>query len=122
MIAKRGAVAQASIRISVQNGFHVNSNAPNESYLIPLRLTWTPGPLAAVEVSYPKPRDEKYEFSAKPLSVFTGDFNVIVKFKTPANAAAGPGVLLGKLRYQACSDKECFPPKTVDVKLPYQVQ
>lgn len=122
MAAKRGAEAQANIRVSIQNGFHVNSNAPNESYLIPLRLTWMPGPLEPAGIQYPKPRDEKYEFSAKPLSVFTGDFDVVSKFKVPANAPVGPGVLMGKLRYQACSNKECFPPKTVEVKLPFQVR
>ena len=30
--------------------------------------------------------------------------------------------MAGKLRYQACNNKACFPPKTVEVKLPVQVQ
>jgi hypothetical protein len=28
----------------------------------------------------------------------------------------------GKLRYQASNNSMCFPPKTVDVKLPVEVQ
>ena len=122
LVAKRGAVAQAKIAISVQPGYHVNSNTPSDSYLIPLRLTWTPGALEPAEVAFPKPSMEKYEFSDKPLSVFTGNFDLVAKFKTPANAPMGPGVLLGKLRYQACNDHACFPPKSVEVRLPYQVQ
>jgi len=31
-------------------------------------------------------------------------------------------ILPGKLRYQACNNTMCFPPKTVDVKLPVEVQ
>jgi hypothetical protein len=65
---------------------------------------------------------EKYEFSEKPLSVFTGNIELISNFKVAANAPAGPGVAVGQLRYQACSDKACFPPKTVEVTLPYQIQ
>ena len=65
---------------------------------------------------------EKYEFSDKPLSVFTGDFDLVAKFKVPAGAPRGPGIMLGKLRYQACNNKACYPPKTVDVNVPYQVQ
>ncbi len=120
--AKRGATVQARLKISLQPGFHVNSNTPSEDYLIPLKLTWTPGPLESPAVSYPKPQMEKYEFSDKPISVFTGDFDLNTTFKVPANAPVGPAMMAGKLRYQACNNKSCFPPKTVEVKLPVQVQ
>jgi hypothetical protein len=65
---------------------------------------------------------EKYEFSDKPLSVFTGDFDLIAKFKAPADARQGPGIMIGKLRYQACNNHSCFPPKSVEVRLPYTIQ
>jgi hypothetical protein len=29
---------------------------------------------------------------------------------------------VGKLHYQACNDRACFPPKTVEVTVPYQIQ
>jgi len=120
---KRGAAVQAKIPLVVDAGFHVNSNAPNEEYLIPLKLTWkATGALEAGQVVYPKPVQEKYEFSEKPLSVFTGKFEVTANFKVAANAPAGPGVAAGQLRYQACNDKACFPPKTIEVSVPYSVQ
>lgn len=122
IVVKRGAAAEARIAVSVQPGFHVNSNTPSDSFLIPLRLTWTPGGLDAGQVAFPKPSMEKYEFSEKPLSVFTGNFDLVAHFKAPANAPTGPGILLGKLRYQACNDHSCFPPKSVEVRLPYQIQ
>ena len=104
LVAKRGASAEAKIAVSIQPGFHVNSNTPNDAYLIPLKLTWTSGgALEAGTVIFPKPQMEKYEFSDKPLSVFTGDFDLIAKFKVPAEASQGPGIMLGKLRYQACN-------------------
>ena len=31
-------------------------------------------------------------------------------------------VAAGQLRYQACNDKACFPPKTVEINIPYSVQ
>jgi Disulphide bond corrector protein DsbC len=120
--AKRGATAVARLKVSLQSGYHVNSNTPSDEYLIPLKLTWTPGPLESPSVSYPKPQMEKYEFSDKPLSVLTGNFELNTTFKVPANAPVGPSVMAGKLRYQACNNKACFPPKTADVKLPVQVQ
>jgi hypothetical protein len=120
--AKRNADVTAKIDVSIAAGYHVNSNAPHEAYLIPLRLTWIAAPLTVETVIFPKARDEKYSFSEEPLSVFTGNFEIATKFKVPADALNGPAILAGKLRYQACNNTMCFPPKTVEVKLPVEVQ
>lgn len=119
--AKAGAEVPVKIVAQLKPGYHCNSDKPSEDYLIPLKLTWTPAPLEVAEVVYPKPQMEKYAFSEKPLSVYTGDFDIITKFKVPASAPPGPAVLTGKLRYQACTDRMCLPPKTVDVSLPITV-
>jgi thiol:disulfide interchange protein DsbD len=122
LVAKRGSTATAKLDISLGSGYHVNSNAPHEDYLIPLKLTWTAAPLEVAEVGYPKGHDEKYQFSERPLSVYTGTVEIATKFKVPADAASGMSILLGKLRYQACNDRMCFPPKTVEVKLPVEIR
>jgi thiol:disulfide interchange protein DsbD len=119
---QRGAELTAKIAVLLGEGYHVNSNAPHEAYLIPLRLTWTPAPLEVETLTYPKARDEKYPFSDQPLAVFTGNFEIATKFKVPADAVSGPAILLGKLRYQACNSNMCFPPKTVEVKLPVEIR
>lgn len=108
--------------VTLKSGYHVNSNTPSESYLIPLRLSWDAGPLETVGVVFPKPHLEKYEFSATPLSVFTGNFELVSKFKVAAGAPTGPGMALGKLRYQACNNNSCLPPKVLEIKLPVVIQ
>lgn len=125
VVGKRNAAVQVKIPLAVETGYHVNSDKPNEEYLIPLKLTWEKSAMGALEggtTVYPKAAQEKYDFDEKPLSVFTGNFDLTVNFKVAANAPAGPGVAAGKLRYQACSNKACYPPKTVDINVPYQVQ
>ena len=122
MVVKRGAAVAVKTAVLLKSGYHVNSNTPSEKYLIPLRLTWEPSALEAVEVVFPKPHMEKYEFSSIPLSVFTGDFELVTRFKVSANATNGPGMALGKLRYQACNNNSCLPPKTVEIRLPVVVQ
>jgi DsbC/DsbD-like thiol-disulfide interchange protein len=107
--------------LDLRPGYHVNSNTPSDEYLIPLRLTWNPGPLEASGFTFPQPRMEKYSFSEKPLSVFTGDFQIVTHFKASANAAPGPATLTGKLRYQACNNSMCLPPKTLDVSLQAEI-
>ena len=63
-----------------------------------------------------------YPFSPKPVSVFTGEFQVVTRFKVDSGATPGPGVLIGKLRYQACSDDTCYRPATVEIRLPYEIR
>src|SRR3954470_20923742 len=113
---KRNEVVAADFTLQLKSGYHVNSNTPSDEFLIPLRFTWTNGAAEAGEVTFPKPQMEKYQFSEKPLSVFTGDFKVQSKFKLLST-----GTVTGKLRYQACSDKACLPPRTLDVKVPVEV-
>ncbi len=122
VVVKRGGTAEARLDVTLQSGYHVNSNMPSEEYLIPLRLRWEPGPLAAVDVQYPKPKLENYSFSQKPVSVFTDKFQIVTKLSAQPSAPPGPGIMTAKLRYQACTDDRCFPPRTLEVKIPYTIQ
>jgi thiol:disulfide interchange protein DsbD len=120
VVVKKGAAVDVKLMATLNEGFHLNSHTPTEDYLIPLTLKWD-GPLEAVDVVYPKPQMEKYSFDDKPLSVLTGQFSLVTKFKAPATASLGPVTLNGKIRYQACNNNSCFAPKTVPVTLTVQV-
>jgi len=95
----------------------VNSDTPSDEYLIPLKLTWNPGPPESTQVVFPAPKFERFSFSEQPISVFSVAFNVIVRFKTTASAAAGPVEITGKISYQACNDRECLVPKDIDLAI-----
>jgi hypothetical protein len=120
VVVKKGATVDVKLTATLNEGFHLNSHTPTEDYLIPLTLKWEGG-LEAVDVVYPKPQMETYSFDPKPLSVLTGQFPLVTKFKAPATASAGPVTLNGKIRYQACNSNSCFAPKTVPVTLNVQV-
>lgn len=118
----RGSVAVVTLKAVLPPGFHANSNTPTDTYLIPLTLKWTGGPLQSDGITYPKPSQEKYSFSDKPLSVVTGEFSISTKFKVPADAPTGASAQNGTLRYQACNDRMCFAPKTVPVTLSLNIE
>jgi DsbC/DsbD-like thiol-disulfide interchange protein len=119
--AKAGAPVEVKLSLELRTGYHCNSNKPSDDYLIPLKLTWAPGPLEAPEVIYPAPQMEKYTFSETPLSVYTGNFDLVTKFKVSASAAPGQVMATAKLRYQSCTDRMCLPPKTIDVTVPIDI-
>ncbi|MCC6861386.1 MAG: hypothetical protein IT158_22650 [Bryobacterales bacterium] len=118
----RKETVELRVPVVLRGGYHVNSNTPSEDYLIPLRLTWDKGPLEVVDITYPKPTFEKYRFSARPLSVFTGNFEIATRFKAAPGSAPGPAVAVGKLRYQACNESSCLPPRTIEVRAPVQIK
>lgn len=122
LVARRNETVTAEFRIQLRNGYHVNSNTPADRYLIPLRFTWLPGPAQVLDVQFPAPKLEKFEFSQKPVSVFDGDFKVTAKVKLAAAPPPGPLKLAGKMRYQACNDKMCLPPRTLDVSVPIELR
>jgi len=121
VVAKAGTEVPVKVRVHVSPGYHLQSNTPSDEYLIALRLTWMPGALESPQVTFPKPQMEKYSFSEKPLSVFSGDFEINTRFKVSASAAPGTVALTGKLRYQACNDRMCLAPKTIDVTQPVEI-
>jgi len=123
IVAKRGTSQTVDFTVQVKNGFHVNSNTPSDEFLIPLKFTFAPdGPVQVEGIEYPKPSMEKLEFSPKPVSVFQGEFRARARIKAPANAPSGTTQLSGKLRYQACNDRMCLPPRTLDVKVPVEIR
>jgi hypothetical protein len=115
--AKIGGTVEVSVPLSLQEGYHVNSNHPSDEYLIPLKLTWSKGALEPAETVYPKPTLHKVQSEPKPLSVYSGNFELIAKFNVPATAVTGPVGMNGKLKYQACNDKMCLAPKDLDVNV-----
>lgn len=119
--AKPAATVRVSVAATIDEGFHVNSDKPNDPYLIPLKLTWNPGALEKPSLTYPKPETAKLPFSQKPVTIYTGSFVIDTQFKVASNAKPGPGEITGKLRFQACNDHECLIPRTIDVIVPLEI-
>ncbi|MFL6354773.1 MAG: protein-disulfide reductase DsbD domain-containing protein [Bryobacteraceae bacterium] len=118
--AKPGTAVVETLKVVVQPGFHVNSDKPKDEFVIPLKLTWTDGPLEAKSTSYPSP--EEIQVGGEKLTVFTGTFNIRTDFKVPEHAQLGTATMTGKLRYQACNNQMCFRPTTLDLRVPVVIE
>lgn len=116
--AQRGRMLQAAVVIEIPGGYHVNSNRPNSKYLIPTSVTLDPRDGVQVGgVRYPRAILRSFSFSDQKLSVFEGRAVMRFSVTVPANFPYGKLELKAKVRYQSCSDKECYPPVTRDVSL-----
>ena len=121
VVAKAGSTLEVKLPLQLRDGYHMNSNMPPDPYLVPLRLTWETGPFTGAEVVYPKPSLRKVEFFPGPLPVYSGRLELVTRFKVAASVTPGLVNVPGKIRYQACNDRMCLPPKTLDFTLPVSV-
>jgi thiol:disulfide interchange protein DsbD len=112
-----GATVRAALEVSLPEGFHVQSNKPRDASLIPTRLTFTPPKgITVKEVVFPPAVDLKQVGADQPLAVFERAFAIGVVFSIAPTAARGDVIVPGQLRYQACNDAVCFPPKNADAE------
>jgi hypothetical protein len=119
VVAKAGTSIDQTLKITVRDGYHVNSDKPKDEFIIPLKLSWA-GPVEVKQVVFPKA--EEIDVNGQKLTVFTGSFPIRTQLLIPSNAPKGKSTITGKLRYQACSNEMCLRPMTVDVALPITIE
>jgi hypothetical protein len=120
LVAHAGSTVTETLSVNVASGYHVNSDKPKDEFLIPLKLTWSNGPLQARKVTYPAA--EQVKVGTDTLNVFTGTFPIATEFQVSPQATPGLAMLQGKLRYQACDNQSCKRPATLDVQIPLSIQ
>ena len=117
----KGKAAKATVVLSLPSGLHANSNRPGSEYAIPTTVRASATGVKIGAVSYPRGHNRKFEFSENTLNVYEGrptfGFNVTV-----------PPTFRGKtvrvnvtVKYQACTNEVCYPPKSKQVTLTAKV-
>ena len=115
--------ATANISFRIKPGFHINSNHPNSDLLIPTEVQLPPAAgLKVGKIVYPPGKEMSLSFSPdEKLSVYAGEISVGVPLSAAGSAAPGDRLLKGELRYQACNDNSCFPPRTIPFEVPVKI-
>jgi hypothetical protein len=123
LTAVQGKPATASLSFNVANGFHVNSNKPKSEFLIPTALKIEPATDIVIgKTIYPEGQDMSFAFAPdEKLNVYTGDFKVDVVVHPLHFIQPGKYVVRGSLKYQACDNTACYPPKNLPVSFDVKV-
>lgn len=121
--AMRTRQTMVNLNFRVASGFHINSNAPKDEFLIPTSLKMDlPTDIILGKIEYPEGKDLTFPFSPdQKLNVYSGDFTVAVGVHPLLAVTPGKYVMHGVLRYQACDNAQCFPPKALPVSFDVKV-
>jgi thiol:disulfide interchange protein len=111
-----GSAARAALKVTLAEGFHVQSNQPRDPTLIATVLgVEPPAGLKPLEVVFPKAVDFQQQGISQPLAVFEREFLIGARFQIDPRQPPGDLVIPARMRYQACDDKVCFRPMTAEV-------
>ncbi len=119
----RGQATTIELHFRVGDGFHINSNTPTAEFLIPTALKLdTPTDIVIGKITYPPGEDESFPFAPdEKLSVYSGDFTVSLNVHPLSGILPGKYEFHGLLKYQACDNAACYPPKQLPVAFEVKV-
>ena len=107
--------AAVTLHFRIREGLHINAHDPSEEFLIPTVLSIPEASgVHLEEASYPPGKE--FTLPVDPstkLRVYTGEFAIQARIV----AQTGDHMVEAKLRYQACDDNACLPPKTITVPI-----
>ena len=110
-----GKPTQVALHFRIGPGLHINSHTPKDEFLIPTTFSIPDGSGVRLEAAN-YPAGTPFTLPVDPgtkLDVYTGEFTI----QTRIVAQAGDHLVEAKLRYQACDQNACMPPKTITVPI-----
>jgi hypothetical protein len=119
-----GKSAPVDLDFRVDPGFHINSNHPNDTLLVPTALKLDPPTdVVLANVIYPPGKDMTFDFlPGEKLNVYAGDFRITARVRPLTTVPLGTYRVHGSLKFQACDNRQCYPPREVPVEFDVKVQ
>ncbi len=111
------------VELKVIDGYHVQANPASKPNLIATKVEVVAvGQVEVGRAVYPKPKPYKVAGLETAVGTYDGRFDVRIPIQATAQVKAGKYSLEGRVRYQACDDKVCFPPTVTKFAAPVEVR
>ena len=119
---ERGDSTRGRVVLNIPGGLHVNSSRPASEYAIPTVVTVRgPRGVRVSGVTYPRGKNRKFQFSENLINVYEGRVSFPFTVTVPASFRGNTVRVNVAVRYQACTDEVCYPPRTKNVVLTARV-
>ena len=118
----KGSSARGVISMSIPAGLHVNSNRPSFDNAIATVVKLTGTGIHVGAVNYPRGTNRKFEFSENPLNVYEGTVRFPFSITVPSGFKGDVVRLRATVRFQACTNEVCYPPKSKEITITAKVR
>lgn len=108
-----GSELKFALKGKVSDTWHINSNKPNDDFLIPTTVELQHNDFKLENVVYPKVKEYQFGFSDKPVAVYEGEITIAGIIKIPENVQINSYIIPIVFTYQACNDVTCMPPNSI---------
>jgi thiol:disulfide interchange protein DsbD len=119
---RAGGTAQIALQLHIGKGWHINSHKPTFDYLIgtSFELGAKEG-IILTDLQYPSGIPVLLSFSDTPLDVYEDTVTIYASVKTSGKLTPGKDTIGGNLTIQACNDRICLPPSTIELRIPVEI-
>ncbi|MCX8070830.1 MAG: thioredoxin family protein [Candidatus Binatia bacterium] len=117
--AIRGGSVPLEVQVRIAPGWHIHGHEADEPFLIPTELSFElPEGAHVGPIRYPLAESRSFAFApTKVLKVYQGTVRIGSTLTVDKEFAGSEVPVSARLRYQACTDTTCAPPKTVTAQL-----
>jgi DsbC/DsbD-like thiol-disulfide interchange protein len=115
---ERGKTARGSVVLNIPGGLHVNSSRPASEFAIAtvVKVSGASG-IRVTGLTYPKGKNRKFAFSENYDQCYEGRVSFPFTVTVPTSFKGKTIRVTASVRYQACTDEVCYPPKTKNITL-----
>lgn len=119
---QKGKSARGTVVLSIPSGLHVNSNRPGNRYQIPTTVRLSSAGARVVGPTYPRGVNRKFQFSDTVINVYEGTVRFPFTVTVPAGFRGNTVSVRAVVRYQACTDEVCYPPRNKEITMTARVR
>ncbi len=103
-----------ALQISIKDHYHINSYEVNDPSLIQTSVAVESKEFKLLNSFFPEHKKLKFEFTENEINVYEGEIYAGLSLIASTPLDNGMYELPVSFSYQACDDKVCYPPKTIN--------
>ncbi len=116
---RQGSRFRIALVVTIKEGFHLQAPKPPEGFIATTLSVEAPKGFTIVRLWYPPTKEREMLGQRLPLYEGRQIFAALVQVDKTVKPGKYPLTL--NLRYQACDDKACYPPRTLTIVMPVEV-
>lgn len=117
-----GETIDVAFVLDILPGWHINGPVAADQFLISCTLGIDENDaIEVVEIFFPDPETRSFSYSEVELQIYEGKVVLGARVKLGKTVPLGEAVVKASFLYQACDDRSCMPPETLEFAIPIQV-